>query len=277
MMQPNITGKTRVHFLVGSPIAQVLAPGWLTERMRNASYDGMLVPLHIEKDNLEAALPVLKAMPNVDSILVTLPHKFAAAAFCDRLSERARVLGAVNAMRREPDCTWFGDNFDGAGLTSGIVKAGRSIAGKKVFMVGAGGAGSSIAVSMLEERASHLTFHDVNKASERALREKLEAAYPGRVSVGTSVPAGCDIVVNATSAGLRDSDPLPVDPGELTADMVVADVITDPVSTRLLDAAERIGCFTRDGTHMLEGQIGLLFDFMVAHASNGLQLESQGQ
>lgn len=74
MTSHRITGKTRVHFLIGSPISQVKAPGWLTERMRDADYDGMLVPLHIEKGNLASALPVLMAMPNVDSILITLPH-----------------------------------------------------------------------------------------------------------------------------------------------------------------------------------------------------------
>jgi len=263
MAQANITGKTRVHFLIGSPIAQVLAPGWLTQRMREAQYDGMLVPLHIEKQNLSSALPALKAMPNVDSILITLPHKFEAATYCDRLSDRAKVLGAINAMRREPDGTWFGDNFDGAGLTAGILKAGKPISGKNVFMVGAGGAGSSIGVSMLEEGARHLTFHDINKDNQEALFQKLSAAYPGRVSVDARVPADCDIVVNATSAGLRETDPLPVDPSELESGMVAADVITDPVPTRFLAEAEKLGCFTRDGTHMLDGQIQLLFEFML--------------
>jgi len=263
MTQPNITGKTRVHFLIGSPIAQVLAPGWLTQRMRDAQYDGMLVPLHIERQNLSSALPALKAMPNVDSILITLPHKFEAATYCDRLSDRAKVLGAINAMRREPDGTWFGDNFDGAGLTAGILKAGKLISGKNVFMVGAGGAGSSIGVSMLEEGARHLTFHDINKDNQEALFQKLSASYPGRVAVSTSVPVDCDIVVNATSAGLRESDPLPVDPGELRPHMVATDVITDPVPTRFLAQAVKLGCFTRDGTHMLEGQIQLLFEFML--------------
>lgn len=266
MSTSNITGKTRVHFLIGSPIAQVLAPGWLTERMRNAEYDGMLVPLHIEKGNLASALPVLKAMPNVDSILITLPHKFEAATFCDRLSDRARVLGAINAMRRERDGSWFGDNFDGAGLTAGILKAGREISGKHVFMVGAGGAGSSIGVSMLEEGARHLTFHDINQVNQQALFEKLQAAYPGRVTVADAVPTDCDIVVNATSAGMKPADPLPVDPAQLKGHMIVSDVITDPVPTRLLEEAEKLGCFTREGTHMLDGQIGLLFDFMLANA-----------
>lgn len=263
MTSPNITGKTRVHFLIGSPIAQVLAPGWLTDRMRAASYDGMLVPLHIEKGNLESTLPALKAMPNVDSILITLPHKFAAAGFCDRLSERAKVLGAINAMRREPDGTWFGDNFDGAGLTAGILKAGKTIAEKSVFMVGAGGAGSSIAVSMLEEGARHLTLHDLNEANQQALLAKLDKAYPGKVSVSSTLPADCDIVVNATSAGMKDQDPLPVQVDQLAEHMIVADVITDPVPTRLLASAADRGCFTRDGTHMLDGQIQLLFEFML--------------
>ncbi|ATU95482.1 shikimate dehydrogenase family protein [Phyllobacterium zundukense] len=266
MKEPTITGKTRVHFLIGSPIAQVLAPGWLTERMRKAGYDGILVPLHIEKDNLASALPVLKTMPNVDSILITLPHKFGASAFCDRLSDRAKVLGAINAMRREKDGSWFGDNFDGAGLITGILKAGHPIGGKSVFMVGAGGAGSSIAVSVLEEGARHLTFHDINKANQQALLEKLNGAYPGRVSVSTTVPKDCDIVLNATSAGMKATDPLPVDASQLSANMVAADVITDPVPTRFLQEAAQIGCLTRDGTHMLDGQIELLFEFMLANA-----------
>ena len=263
MAPPSITGKTRVHFLVGSPIAQVLAPGWLTDRMHNANYDGMLVPLHVNKDDLTTTLPALKAMPNVDSILITLPHKFAATAFCDRLSDRARVLGAINAMRREPDGTWFGDNFDGAGLTAGILKAGKTISGKSVFMVGAGGAGSSIAVSMLEEGARQLTLHDVNKANLGSLLEKLEKAFPGKVSASSVVPPVCDIVVNATSAGMNEQDPLPVEPNQLSSNMVVVDVITDPVTTRLLIEASNRGCFTRDGTHMLDGQIELLFEFML--------------
>ncbi|WP_027520610.1 shikimate dehydrogenase [Bradyrhizobium sp. Ec3.3] len=262
-MAPALTGKTRVHALIGSPIAQVLAPGWLTERMREAGYDGVLVPLQVEKGSLDWALPVLKAMPNIDSILITLPHKFGAIAHCDRLSERARVLGAINAMRREEDGRWFGDNFDGAGLTAGLKKAGHTIRGKGVYMIGAGGAGSSIGVSMLEEGARHLTFHDINANSQNTLLAKLSAAYGGRVAVGTTVPPDCEIVVNATSAGLRDSDPLPVNPGELTSRMVVADVITDPVPTRLLLEAAKCGCATRDGTHMLDGQIDLLFAFML--------------
>ncbi|WP_407194687.1 shikimate dehydrogenase family protein [Bradyrhizobium sp. STM 3566] len=261
-MTTSLTGKSRVHALIGSPISQVLAPGWLTKRMQDAGYDGVLVPLQVERGNLDTAVAALKAMPNIDSILITLPHKFGAIAHCDRLSDRAKVLGAINAMRREQDGSWLGDNFDGAGLTAGLKKAGHAIAGKNVFMVGAGGAGSSIGVSMLEEGARQLTFHDVDASNQNSLFDRLSKAYPGKVSIDTAVPGDCDIVVNATSAGLQDGDPLPVDPAQLAPHMIVADVITDPVPTRLLSQAAKMGCATRDGTHMLDGQIELLFSFM---------------
>jgi shikimate dehydrogenase len=258
-----LTGRTRIHFLIGSPIKQVLAPGWLSTRMAKAGYDGLLVPLQIEKEDIGAAMPVLKAMPNVDSILVTLPHKFRAAEACDRLSPRAQILGAINAMRREPDGSWIGDNFDGAGMLRGLKDGGCEVEGRRAYVVGAGGAGSSIVISLLEEGASEVVFHDRDPRAHDALQAKLSVAFPGRSRVGTGSPEGCDVVINATSSGLRPEDPLPVDPKWLRPEMTVADVITDPVPTALLAEAQRVGCRTRDGTHMLEGQISLLFDFML--------------
>src|SRR5690606_14272402 len=94
-----LTGKTRINLQIGSPISQVLAPGWLSERMQEAGYDGLLVPMQILPERLDSALPELMAMPNVDASLVTLPHKFGAARHCAELSPRAAALGAINAMR----------------------------------------------------------------------------------------------------------------------------------------------------------------------------------
>jgi shikimate dehydrogenase len=262
-MLETLTGRTRIHFLIGSPIKQVLAPGWLSARMAKAGYDGLLVPLQIEPENIDATLPALKAMPNVDSILVTLPHKFRAAVACDRLSSRAQILGAINAMRREPDGSWIGDNFDGAGMLHGLEAGGCEVDGRRAYVVGAGGAGSSIVVSLLESGASEVVFHDRDPRAHDALQAKLREAFPGRSRIGNGSPDGCDVVINATSSGLRPGDPLPTDPALLRPDMTVADVITDPVPTEWLAAASRIGCRTRDGTHMLEGQISLLFDFML--------------
>lgn len=257
-----LTGKTRINLLIGSPIAQVLAPGWLTERMQNARYDGLLVPIQILPDRLDAALPELMAMPNVDSILVTLPHKFGASRHCATLSSRAAILGAVNAMRRMSDGGWQGDNFDGAGMLQGLRNAGHDVAGKSVYVAGAGGAGSSIAVSMLEAGATHLSLHDPDEAKQTALLELLGRHYTGRATKGTGDVTGFDVVINASYAGFKATDPLPVDPQGLSPDTVVADVITDPVPTKLLIEAARLGCQTRDGTHMLEGQMQLLYNFM---------------
>ncbi|GLQ12063.1 shikimate dehydrogenase [Devosia yakushimensis] len=257
-----LTGKTRINLLIGSPIAQVLAPGWLTDRMQKAGHDGLLVPIQILPDRLDVALPELMAMPNVDSILVTLPHKFGASRHCSELSPRATILGAINAMRRAPNGHWHGDNFDGAGMLQGLQNAGHDVVGKSVYVAGAGGAGSSIAVSVLEAGATRIALHDPDATKEGALLDLLERNYPGRASKGTGDVTGFDVVINASYAGFKATDPLPVDVSGLVPATVVADVITDPVPTRLLVEAGARGCATRDGTHMLEGQMQLLYDFM---------------
>ena len=123
------TGRTRVSFLIGSPISQVLAPGRMTELMRREGYDGILVPLEVTPASFEVVVPALRLAPNVDAILVTLPHKVRSASLCDRLSTAATMLGAVNATRRASDGAWEGDDFDGAGMLKAIETSGGVVAG----------------------------------------------------------------------------------------------------------------------------------------------------
>jgi shikimate dehydrogenase len=259
---PNLTGKTRVHFLIGSPIAQVLAPGLLTDRMREMHVDAILVPLQIEKEDVETTLPALMRMPNVDSILITIPHKFTAYDHCTGHSERALALKAVNAMRRGPQ-GWFGDNFDGAGFVRGLENGGHSVMGKRVFMAGSGAAGSSIAVAMLAAGASHITFTDIQPESASRLFRMLEDRFPGRSVVSGELRPDVEIVVNASSAGLEPGDPLPIDPSDLRSGMIFGDVITDPLPTAMVQAASAAGCHTCDGRDMLEGQMQMLIEFML--------------
>lgn len=137
-MLDTITGRTRIHVLIGSPIRQVLAPGILTRQLLQAGCYAILVPLQIEPNALEQGLRALMAMPNIDSILVTLPHKFTAFEYRAAVSPRAHVLGAVNAMRRLDNGTWYGENFDGAGFVAGLENARHFVRGKRVYMAGAG-------------------------------------------------------------------------------------------------------------------------------------------
>jgi len=85
-----------------------------------------------------------------DGILVTMPHKFAAFAHCATTSERAKMLRVVSVIRRNPDATWHGDMLDGVAFVKAQTDHGAQPEGARALLVGAGGAGSAIAISLLE-------------------------------------------------------------------------------------------------------------------------------
>lgn len=255
------TGRTRVSVLIGSPIAQVLAPGRMTAMMQTEGFDGILVPLEVPVAQFDQVLPALQALPNVDAILVTLPHKGRAAERCGTLSDMARRLGAVNALRRSGD-GWHGDNFDGAGMVAAIRARGVVLDGARIHMAGAGAAGTAIAVALLSAGARTLTFHDLDPGAEARLASLLEQHFPGRARAASAAEAGAaEIVINASCCGLKPDDPLPVPAAALRHAACLADVITDPLETPFLRAAPE-GAVRVTGGDMLDGQLRLLFDFI---------------
>lgn len=261
----NFTGKTRMSLLIGSPIAQVLAPGRVSALMQEAGHDGMLIPMELRPEDLDGALDLYMRTPNIDAILVTVPHKFTAIRACARTSFVAQKLGAVNAMRREADGCWIGDNFDGLGMVRAL-QAQRDISGARVHLAGAGAAGSAIALTLLDEGAWHVSFKDLSHDAETKLAVLLEdAGYGGRYSIADTVEEA-DIVLNATCCGMNQSGSTAFDPARLKGHQRVADVISDPAMTPMLTAAKAKSCAVVTGVDMLEGQLRLLGDFIMQAA-----------
>ena len=104
-------------------------------------------------------------------------------------------------------------------------------------------------------------MHDADQERRDALIRKLDGAHPGKAVAGSPSPAGFDVVVNATPAGMREGDPVPLDVGPLHAGMVVADVITVPELTPLLQAAQAAGCRTQTGIGMFLANVSLMVKF----------------
>lgn len=263
-MELTVNSSTRIHFLIGDPIAQVIGPTLISQKMSDAGFNGVMLPLHVSKADLPAVLQGFNGIQNLDSVLITVPHKIACVSHCSSLSSRAEKLGVVNIMRRKPDGTWHGDNFDGPGFVKGLENHGHVVSAKKAYMAGAGGAGSSIAVSLLDAGVQSVTIYDKNETTLAKLCASLDRFYPGRVNPSSpQTVADFDIVVNATSIGLREGDPLPVDLDGVRPGTLVADVMTKPAVTPFMkDALER-GCVVTSGTDMLDGQIDLLFRFVI--------------
>jgi shikimate dehydrogenase len=219
--------------------------------------------MQVPAGDLAVVMAGLTASGNVDGLLVTMPHKFAAFAHCATSSERARMLGVVSVLRRNPDRTWHGDMLDGLAFVKAQQDRGAHPEGSRVLLVGAGGAGSAIAIALLEAGVAELVVHDVDEARVTTLLELLQDVGHGRVIAGSPDPTGCDLVCNASPLGMADGDPLPVDPALLTSSMFVGDVIAGHGVTPFLAAAQATGCRTASGGNMVEAAQEIMADFML--------------
>ncbi len=262
-----LNGATSVIGIVGDPIAQVKSPAGMTVGLAERGLNSIVVPFHVTKEGLAEFVHGLSLAKNVSGIIVTVPHKFAFYDLCATTSQRSKLMRTVNVLRRNEDGSWYGDMFDGEGFVVSLIRAGTAPRGKRVLLVGAGGAGTAIALALLEAGASELEVHDNDATRRDTLINQLSPIANGRLRPGSADPSGFEIVVNATPSGMRAGDPLPVNVTHLSPTAFAADVITAPVETPFLQAAKALGCGTRTGVDMFNGVCALMLDFYTQAAS----------
>ncbi|MDI4664986.1 shikimate dehydrogenase [Xanthobacter autotrophicus] len=265
-----ITGLTRVYGILADPIHHVKTPQMLNTLMAREGRDGVMVPFHVASDDLATLVAGLRAMKSLGGFVVTVPHKTAIVDLCDAVSDSARRIGAVNTVRREADGRLVGEMLDGKGFVGGLLAAGIDPKGKSVYLAGAGGAANAIAFAFVEAGISRLTIANRTRAKADDLAARLAEAFPAaNVEIDTPDPSGHDIVVNGTSLGLKDGDPLPLDAARLAPEQIVAEVIMQPEETALLTAARAKGCRIHFGKPMLACQLDLMADFLGMRALAG--------
>ena len=260
-----ITGKTRLYAIVADPIHQVKTPQSINRLFEEQGIDGVMVPLHVRPEQLSAAIAGLKAIENLSGFIVTVPHKTAIVSLCDEVTAAVTQIGAANAVRREADGRLVADILDGKGFVAGLLCSGIDVRARSVYLAGAGGAANAIAFALAEAGISRLTVANRTKEKVGDLIRRLSLAYPSLpVKIGTADPAQHELVVNATSLGLRADDPLPFAVERLSASQTVCEIIMDPAETPILTAAKAKGCAVQYGAPMLAGQIDLMAAFMGA-------------
>ncbi|MFG1351568.1 shikimate dehydrogenase family protein [Xanthobacter autotrophicus] len=257
-----ITGHTRVLGILADPIAHVKAPAGINAIARRRGRDAVMVPFQVAPDRLSAWVASLRDLKSFDGAVVTVPHKVAIVGLCDRVSDRARAIGAANVIRRAADGSLEADMLDGAGFVAGLRGAGIEPRDKAAYLVGAGGAANAIAFALAEAGVARLTLANRTLDKAEDLAARVRAAFPGvLVKVGTADPSGHDLVVNGTSLGMRSGDSFPLDAAWLAPQMVVAEVIMEPAETALLAAARAVGCRVHPGRPMLDHQLELMADY----------------
>jgi shikimate dehydrogenase len=256
------------HELVGAfgdPIAENPTGVMQEAAFQSLGLQWRYLLIEVHKGDLEAAIKGIRAM-NFRGINLTIPHKVEVLKYLDQVSADARLMGAVNTVRREGD-RLIGENTDGKGFLQSLRHdAGVDPAGKRIVVLGAGGAARAVTVELALAGAAHITVVNRTAGRGQTLVELLNEKTPASADFVSwertyALPSDTDVLVNATSIGLFPNvDQKPdIAYDTITDGMIVCDVIPNPPYTPLLKEAEARGARTLDGLGMLVYQGGIAF------------------
>jgi shikimate dehydrogenase len=261
-----INAATRLCAVLGSPIRHSASPA-----MHNAAFAALglnwrYLAFEVDPKNLRAAIAGAQAM-NFAGLNLTVPHKLLAVDMVDELDASAKTWGAVNTIKFEPDAVGrvraIGFNTDADGLANSLREdLAVELRGAKVLLLGAGGAGRTAALKLAAEKVAELFLvnRTVSKAEEIA--SEIKKQFPSvKISVGYP-KANVDLILNATSLGLKPEDGSPLDEKQFSLKQTCAvyDMIYQPAETKLLVATRTAGCKTANGIGMLVQQGARAFE-----------------
>lgn len=261
-MTAHISGNTRPFFIVADPVYHLRTPEIFNQRLAQSGFDGVLVPAHVRSGGLSAFIEGARQIQNLGGLIVTVPHKIAVVPFCDELTATAKTVGSVNTIRVESG-RLIGENFDGIGLVKGLQAEGYKAKDRSVLLLGSGGAARAIAFALADAGVARLVISNRNFEKARELALAVASVHGIDVYADASPDLeDTDLIVNATSLGLRPDDPLPIDPRLISDRHMVAEAVMSPEVTKLLQAARERGAEVHLGKHMLDAQMVEMVRFL---------------
>ncbi len=264
-----VNGKTQIYGIIGDPIEQVRSPEMFTTIFAARGVNAIMLPVHVRPADFDQVVANLKKIPNLGGLVFTIPYKGRACAFADELGNHAKVAGVINCLGRGADGVWRGDIFDGLGCVEAFRRRGQSFKGKSVMLIGAGGAGSAIAVAIAYEGPRAIRLFDLDTAKAEALATRIRSVDKSiAVEIGAVRLDGIDILMNASPVGMLTDARLPFEVSSLPKSLIVFDAIVKPERTPLIQLAEKCGCLTVFGRDMMNGQVSTMVDFF-GHPARG--------
>lgn len=262
-MDARISGHTKLYALIGSPVGHSGSPAMYNYSFAKTGVDAAYLAFDIPLENVKEGVEALKAL-HVGGFNVTMPDKTAAAGLVDAISPAAKIIGACNTVTVSADRRLTGHNTDGIGFVQNLREHGVKVQGKRLVVLGAGGAATAICVQAALDGAREIAIF--NRADEfyangEKTVEKLCAAVPScKVSIHpledeTALAAAvnsCELLVNATKVGMKPLDGQTlIDEKLLRKSLIVADTVYNPRKTLLIEQAEQAGCTAIGGIGML--------------------------
>lgn len=262
-MDARISGHTKLYALIGSPVGHSGSPAMYNYSFAKTGVDAAYLAFDIPLENVKESVEALKAL-HVGGFNVTMPDKTAVAGLVDAISPAAKLIGACNTVTVSEDGKLTGHNTDGIGFVQNLREHGVEVQGKRLVVLGAGGAATAICVQAALDGAQEIAIF--NRADEfyangEKTVEKLCAAVPScKVSIHPledeaaleSAVNSCELLVNATKVGMKPLDGQTlIDEKLLRKNLIVADTVYNPRKTLLIEQAEQAGCTAIGGIGML--------------------------
>ena len=257
----DITGKTKLTGLIGSPVAHSVSPQMHNEAFRQLGLDYVYLAFDIADTDLKTAVEGLKSI-GISGFNITMPHKVRMLELVDDLTDASRIAGACNTVIVK-DGRFIGHTTDGVGFMRSVSDAGHDIIGKNMTLLGAGGAATAICTQAALDGVSEINLFCLTFEHEKAetFAKKVNDNTDCRVQIydiedHTLLKYKLEeskILVNATNVGMApnvDGCIIP-DSSMLHPDLIVSDIIYNPRKTRLYQMAEQVGCPVFNGMYML--------------------------
>ena len=267
-----ISGKTRVCGVIGDPIEHTLSPIMHNAAFKALKLDFAFLAFKVKAADVEKAVSGMRAL-GIHGLNVTMPHKSAVINYLDEVDQAAKAIGSVNTILNK-DGRLFGFNTDGVGALQALRENGVEPRGKKVLLLGAGGAARAIAYTLARE-ADELVI--LNRTAKQAaeLANLLKQTFDRKVVADTlssnaikDTLQDSDVLINATSVGMKpNANQTPVAFEWLRPDLAVMDIVYNPVETKLAKDAKAAGAKVVSGFEMLIYQGAASFEIWTGHSA----------
>lgn len=253
---PSPDAATRYCAVLGYPIRHSASPAMQNAGIAQLGLNWRYLACEVDPKILRAAIEGARALGFI-GLNLTVPHKLLAVKMADELAPSAKTWGAVNTVHfaaRGKKIVAIGHNTDADAITRAVREdLGVKLRGAKVLLLGAGGAGRTAALKLASEKVAELFLVNRTKLKAQKLAREIRRRFP-QAKVYVGYPTGkVDLLLNATSLGLKPGDASPLDEKQfsLKQTRAVFDMIYRPAETKLLKAAKRAGCKTANGLGML--------------------------
>jgi len=241
------------YLVIGNPIEHSLSPQlhnyWIKENKIKATYDKM----RLNESDIEEIIGKVKK-GKIDGINVTIPFKKSVIPFLDQLTPLAKEVQSVNTIFKK-DNKVIGDNTDIGGFEKGLKYINYDLKNKKVFILGAGGVVPSIILALKRLGAAKIILSNRTKKKANDLKKK----YTDLEIIDWGETPDFDMIINATSLGLKKNDQIKLNYAEIGTNKLFYDIIYNPSKTKFLLKAKQFGNQIENGKMMFIHQAQLAF------------------